>query len=161
MNRNDDIKQVVIPKEQAVFWMDGRGRWCNVHGPFEHPKITAHFNKSIGHDKDGFFVEQTCDGVREKVYFHYEDTALFAVDVIFGDPLRLVLNTGQHVGLEPEQVVVVRDALFQRHAGAWIKFTEHVMMRMADMLDQNNDGLIFTHNGIRHNLVHLDALEKA
>ena len=51
-------KTIVIPKENAVFRMDGNGIWHNEHGRFEHPKIINHFNRSIQKDEQGYFLSQ-------------------------------------------------------------------------------------------------------
>ena len=73
----DQIKQVVIPRQKAVFWMDAQGRWHNQHGTFQHKKIIDHFNASIRKDRDGYYVGQYRDGLYEKVYFTYQETARF------------------------------------------------------------------------------------
>ncbi|PIE62260.1 MAG: MFS transporter permease, partial [Desulfobacterales bacterium] len=83
------MKEVIIPKEKAVFWMNGDGVWHNEHGPFEHPKIIRHFHNSIHKDENGYYLCQEREDVREKVYFPYEDTAIFVFQVIPGNPLQL------------------------------------------------------------------------
>ena len=90
---------VVIPKEEAVFWMDGNGCWRNAHGRFRHKKVIDYFHASISRDDDGYFVSQVRDGIVEKVYFRYEATALFVFDVIPGEEVDLVLNTGRRIRL--------------------------------------------------------------
>ena len=77
-------KTIIISKDKAVFWLNKNGRWCNRHGEFEHKKIIDYFNASIRKDKGGYYVAQTTDDYQEKVYFNYEDTALFVVDVLKG-----------------------------------------------------------------------------
>ena len=81
-------KEIIIPKEKAVFRMDANGRWHNAHGPFENPKIIAYFNAAIRKDADGYYLYQELEDRAEKVYFPYEDTALF----VQGDNLYLWLG---------------------------------------------------------------------
>ena len=131
---NNPPKEVVIPKEQAVFWMDERGRWCNRHGPFEHQKIIAFFNRSIGKDEGGYYVCQEREGLREKVYFRYHVTPIVAVDVLEGEPDRLVLNTGKIVSLSAEGLVIQDDHLYLRQGGECIKISERVLLKYADRL---------------------------
>ncbi len=58
--------------------MDANGIWHNEHGRFEHPKIINHFNRSIQKDDLGYFLSQMIDEAKEeKVYFPYEETAVF------------------------------------------------------------------------------------
>ena len=95
----ENLKEVIIPKEKAVFWMDGNGRWHNRHGPFQHKKLIDYFNSSIGWDEDGYFVSQTRDDILEKVYFRHAETALFVLDVIKNDEIHLVLNTQKKIKL--------------------------------------------------------------
>ncbi|MCP4022082.1 MAG: MFS transporter permease, partial [Desulfobacteraceae bacterium] len=64
-------KQIIIPKEDAVFWMDKHGIWHNEHGPFEHPKIIKYFNASIQKDDQGYYVNQATGEFEEKVYFSF------------------------------------------------------------------------------------------
>jgi hypothetical protein len=71
--------EIIIPKERAIFWLDKNGRWHNAHGEFEHKKIIDYFHSSIKRDENGYYLFQKRGDVQEKVYFHYEDTALFAV----------------------------------------------------------------------------------
>ena len=67
-----DLTEVVIPRENAVFWMDAEGRWCNRHGRFAHKRIIDYFNRSIGRDAMGYFVTQVRGDIREKVYFPHD-----------------------------------------------------------------------------------------
>ena len=87
------FKEIVIPKEDAVFWMDKNGHWHNEHGKFQHKKIIDYFNGCIKKDKDGFYLTQERDTYREKVYFPYEETAYFVFEVIKDKDITLVLNT--------------------------------------------------------------------
>jgi len=134
------LQEVVIPKENAVFWMDGRGRWQNRHGRFEHKRIIDHFNRSIRRDQDGYFVTQVRGDVREKVYFAYDDTPLFVFQVIAGDPIHLVLNTGDTIDLDPARMFVEADQLYQKRGDERIKFTDRTLLAMAPYLDESAAG---------------------
>ena len=81
-------------RRSAVFGLDARGRWQHVEqGLFENPRIIAYFHSCIRKDEMGYHLVQDHGHIREKVYFPYEDTALFVFDVLKGDPPILVLNT--------------------------------------------------------------------
>jgi len=136
------LQEVVIPKANAVFWMDSRGRWQNRHGRFEHKRIIDHFNRSIRRDQDGYFVTQVRGDVREKVYFAYDDTPLFVFQVIAGDPIHLVLNTGDTIDLDPARLFVEADQLYQKRGDERIKFTDRTLLAMAPYLDEGTAGFI-------------------
>ena len=51
---NDQRREIVIQKEDAVFRLDGNGRWHNQHGPFQHKKVIDYFHTCINKDKHGF-----------------------------------------------------------------------------------------------------------
>ncbi len=135
------LPEVVIPKEKAVFWMDGRGRWQNRHGRFEHKRIIDHFNRSIRRDKHGYYVTQTRGAVREKVYFSYEDTPLFVFQVIDRNPVDLVLNTGETIPLDPARLFVQSDQLYQQRGDERIKFTERALLAISPFLEERPEGL--------------------
>ena len=136
--REKEKKEIVVPKEKAVFWMDAYGRWHNQHGAFEHKKIIAYFHSSIRKDADGYhLIQKLDDHVIEKVYFKYEDTALFVFDVkIPEDPgeIRLTLNTKQEISLDPETLFIQGDSLYMEHAGDRIKFIDRAMLTLSDRL---------------------------
>jgi hypothetical protein len=135
------LPEVVIPKENAVFWMDGRGRWCNRHGPFEHKRIIDHFNRSIGRDADGYYVTQERSGIREKVYFNYVDTPLFVVQVTLKNPVQLALNTGATIPLDPRRLFTHADQLYQRSGPDIVKFNDRALMALARHLKDSPEGL--------------------
>ncbi len=135
-------KEIVISKEDAVFWMDARGRWWNRHGRFEHAKIIAYFNRAIRHDAQGYFVEQTSGPIREKVYFRHADTPLFVVDTVAGDPPDLVMNTGERLALSPTDLFIAHDHLYQRRGDERIKFSERVLLRLADLIEYRDRGYV-------------------
>jgi hypothetical protein len=147
MNDNDDraptthLTEVVIPKEKAVFWMDGRGRWQNQHGRFEHKRIIDHFNHAIRRDQDGYFVTQVRGDVREKVYFPYEDTPLFVVRVSARAPLQLDLNTGETIPLDPSALFIESDQLYHKRGDACIKFADRALLAIGPYLEDRADGV--------------------
>ena len=129
------LREIVIPKEKAVFWMDARGRWHNEHGLFEHPKIIAHFNAHIRRDAAGYYLAQEINGQIEKVYFPYEDTAVFALDLREGTPEVLLLNTGERLPLDPKRLALKGDDLYQLRDGERIKFGERCLLKLAERID--------------------------
>ena len=137
------LKEIIISKEDAVFWMDEDGRWHNRHGRFQHAKIITHFNASIKRDSDGYFVEQINGATREKVYFRYKETAYFAVGLKPDEPPALVLNTGKTIPLRVDDLFVVNDRLYQRWDGHFIKFSERLLLEMADRIDCRGEHFFF------------------
>ncbi len=135
-------KQTVIPKEQAVFWMDAHGVWHNEHGKLEHPKIIKYFNQSIQKDDQGYFLSQTINGGEEKVYFPYKETAVFAVGVSIGsDAIELTLNTQDVTRLAPEALYIKDDALFMQGQTHLIKFTPKALAQMTPVLKDTDQAL--------------------
>jgi hypothetical protein len=143
MMTDNQLPEMVIPREKAVFWMDRFGRWHNEHGRFEHKKLIDYFNAAIGRDEGGYFVAQNRESVREKVYFFYEDTPLFVVDVRLGGSIELVLNTGRILALAPEDLFVSKDILYVRRGDERIRFTERSMIRFAAHLDYEDGKYAF------------------
>jgi hypothetical protein len=139
-------KEVVVPKENAVFWLDAFGRWHNEHGAFEHKKIINYFHSSIRRDADGYHLYQEREGnIVEKVYFKYEDTALFVFDLEKQEDsseIRLILNTKDEVLLDPKALFIQNENLYMTYAGDRIKFVDRAMLKLADRLT-------FEHNGYR------------
>jgi len=135
------LPEIVISKENAVFWMDERGRWHNRHGRFEHKRIIDHFNRSIRCDSGGYYVTQERNGFLEKVYFRYVDTPLFIFRILPGSPMQLELNTGEIVPLAPEQLFTHGDQLYQRHGTACLKFTDRTLIAIAPYLVETPEGL--------------------
>ena len=138
----DQIKEIVISKEDAVFWLDGKGRWHNADGPFRHKKIIDYFHTSIQKDSNGYFLCQERDNLREKFYFRHEDTALFVFDVIFGKKIELVLNTGRTIPLEHENLYVSNDCLYLQHADECIKFDERSLLKLSSCIEEDKDGYV-------------------
>ncbi len=143
-------KTIVIPRENAVFRMDGNGIWHNAHGRFEHPKIIAHFNRSIQKDDQGYFLSQMIDENREeKVYFPYEDTAVFVVDITprGNDTIDLVLNTSRQLTLDPETLFIKDDNLFLHTTDHLIKFNQHALTKIVRFLDETDLGMVLNMGG--------------
>jgi len=135
------MEEVVIPKEEAVFRLDKNGRWHNRHGPFEHKKIIDYFHACIQKDAGGFFLSQELEGKKEKVYFPYEDTALFVFDVIESpEGILLVLNTQKKIRLKPEALFIENDSLYVMHGDDRIKFTESALFRISKRLHSDENG---------------------
>ena len=150
--KTDSDSEIVISKEDAVFWMDGNGRWHNQHGEFEHKKVVAYFNRSIGYDADGYFVSQVRGDIQEKVYFPYQETALFVVDIIQNGDLQLLLNTQKQVPLNPEKLFIRNDNLFMHFENQLIKFTDRSMIKLSDRFDDANGKFTIQLNGNRYTL---------
>ena len=133
-----ETKEVVVPKENAVFRLDAHGRWHNKHGVFEHKKIIDYFHSSIRKDADGYHLFQKHgDDAIEKVYFTYEDTALFVFDIDKADDadkIRLILNTKEKIPLDPKAVYIQNDNLYAVHEGHRIKFIDRAMLKLAHRL---------------------------
>lgn len=145
-----EMKQIIVPKENAVFWMNKNGIWHNEHGKFDHPKIIAYFNKSIRKDDQGYHVFQIRDGCKEKVYFPYEDTALFVVD-LKGNQI-LVLNTTDTLPLDFSQLFTRDDNLYVQTPEHCIKFGQRPLMKLAGQLEEKENRLFLVLDGIAHEI---------
>lgn len=142
--------EVVISKENAVFWMDGNGRWRNAHGEFRHKKIIEFFHTSIEKDDGGYFLRQDRGDVVEKVYFRYEETAVFVFDVILSEDIVLVLNTGRRIRLAPDRLFVKGDSLLMHAGNEVFKFTDRSMMKIGRFIDEKEDRFFFSRNAEHH-----------
>ena len=131
--------EIVISKEDAIFWLNENGRWHNAHGEFQHKKIIDYFHSSIKKDEKGYYLFQERGNLREKVYFHYEDTALFAVDLIKNNDMTLILNTQKQVKLKPKNLFIRGDDLYMRMGEEIIKFLERGLMKISDLLEYEED----------------------
>jgi hypothetical protein len=141
------LKEIVISKDKAVFRLDRNGRWHNAAGPFEHKKIIDYFHASIRRDEGGFHLFQERGDCREKVYFSYEDTALFVFEVAFDtEAVALTLNTGQRIELAPESLFVRNDQLYTRLNEDPVKFTERCLIKLSQRLSLE-DGRYFIRIG--------------
>jgi hypothetical protein len=133
------LKEIVISKDSAVFWLDSNGRWHNIHGEFEHRKIIDFFHSSIRKDKDGYYVTQTTESYKEKVYFRYEDTALFVFKIIKNKDIYLLLNTKKQIKLNPEKLFIKDDCLYLKDEDEIVKFTDQSMMTMSKYMEYDSD----------------------
>jgi len=144
----EELKEVIISKEDAVFWMDNRGRWHNEHGPFQNKKVIDYFYTCIRRDENGFYLTQARDDIIEKVYFPYEETALFVFDVRReSNGMVLVLNTGEEIALDPAGLCIREDVLALMHDDTLIKFTDRTMMKIADLIEEREGCYSFKWGG--------------
>ena len=134
------LPEVVIPRENAVFRLDARGRWCNRHGVFRNRRICDHFHAAIRRDAAGYHLRQELPDRVEKVYFPYEDTALFVVRVALGDPVELTLNTRRRVALDPALLFVRGESLYLTLEGERVKFTERATLNLAEAMEFTPEG---------------------
>lgn len=148
----DKNEVLVIPNEAATFWMDGNGCWHNRHGPFENKKIIQYFNAAIQYDEKGYHVAQERDGIVEKVYFPFEDTALFVVDVKQDDQAMLVLNTGRQIPLNADKLFICGDDLYGFEAGERIKFKARALIQLSKKIVYEKGSYYFVDGG-RHQLI--------
>ncbi|MDL2321079.1 MFS transporter permease [Desulfosarcina sp. OttesenSCG-928-B08] len=137
----ESLTDVVIPRENAVFWMDEEGRWCNGHGRFRHKRIIDHFNQSLCRDANGYFVTQIRGQIREKVYFFHADTPLFVVRIVPGTPIRLALNTTRMLDLSPDQLFSRNDQLYQRMGDECVRFSDRALVSISEYLEETPSGL--------------------
>jgi hypothetical protein len=128
------LPEIIIPKDQAIFWLDKNGRWHNAHGEFQHKKIIDYFHASIKKDSHGYYLFQERENVQEKVYFHYEDTALFAIDLIKENDITLILNTKKRIKLKPKNLFIRDDSLYMRLGEETVKFAERGLMKISDLM---------------------------
>jgi hypothetical protein len=134
-------KEIVIGQDQAVFWLDANGCWQNEHGKFRHKKIIDYFHSCIQRDRQGYYLCQANENHVEKVYFQYEDQALFVFNVIHHDDITLVLNTQKQIKLKPRQLFTKNDCLYMHMGEEVIKFAEQALMQIARYLEEENDQL--------------------
>ena len=128
------IKQVIVPKEKACFWLDRNGFWHNPCEKFQNQRIINYFHSCIKKDGRGFHLAQRHRDYLEKTYFPYEDTALFVFDVIKKEEITLVLNTQKRVKLKPRKLFIKEDHLYLQIGEDRIKFTENSLVKIGDFL---------------------------
>jgi hypothetical protein len=152
--------EIVVPREKALFRLDRRGRWCNAFGVFRNHRISEYFHSAIRLDEGGYYLCQESDDRIEKVYFPYEDTALFVVDVVMADVIRLLLNTRRQLPLDPAALFASGDSLYLTHDGERIKFSERALLKLADVLDFTDQGYFIHVCGRRHRIREIPGSEK-
>lgn len=139
MDQPADI--VVIPRQEAVFWLDSEGWWRNDGGRFRKKKIIDYFHRHIHHDENGYFVLQDKGEIWEKVYFPYEDTALFAFNIRKqNSDIWLLLNTGREILLDPETLFIQNDRLYAISNDERIRFAERAMIRISALMEEDENG---------------------
>jgi hypothetical protein len=144
--------EVVIPKENAVFRLDANGCWYNESGRFRNKKIIDFFHASIRKDAGGYFLFQNKGNCTEKVYFPYDDTALFVFEVILSDPVTLVLNTGERLQLEPQKLYAQNDALYVTVGEHRVKFTERSLMTISGLMTFEDENYFIRQAGQRYQI---------
>jgi len=145
--------EIVVSREDAIFWLDKNGRWHNVHGEFQHKKIIDYFHSSIQKDEKGYYLFQERENLREKVYFHCEDTALFAVDLIKDEDITLILNTKRQIKLRPKNLFTRDDNLYMRLGTETIKFTERGLMKISDLMEFSDEHYFIRVKNRRYRIV--------
>ena len=154
------MKEVVIKKEDAVFWMDGNGRWHNQFGLFRNKKIIDFFHRSIRRDEAGYHLYQKKDNCVEKVYFPYQDCALFVFEVVGEDDATLILNTQRQIPLKPKKMYVQDDSLYIQAGEERIKFSERSLMKLARRIEEENDQYFIRIRNRRYRIPRVDADRK-
>jgi hypothetical protein len=147
------LKDIVISKDQAVFWLDANGRWHNEFGEFQHKKIIDFFHSSIRKDQDGYYLQQTRESTREKVYFHCEDGALFVFDVNKGKDISLRLNTGKTIKLHPKKLWIKNDSLYMQEGDEQVKFTERSLLKISELIEQDGNQYFIRVHSRKYNII--------
>ena len=140
----------IIPREKAVFSMDKNGNWRANDEKFTNQRIVKYFHTRIKKDTDGFFLEQEHRHYIEKVYFPYEDTALFVNRIIERDGLILCINTEEQIPLDPQKLFVKNDDLYFQNGEDLIKFKENALLSLSGYMDEVDDQLVIDIDGKRH-----------
>ena len=143
-----------------MFWLDGNGCWHNADGKFRHKKIIDYFHSSIQRDQKGYHLYQAHDHFIEKVYFRYEDTALFVFDVIIDNDILLLLNTKKRIRLEPQKLFIAGDKLYMHMNDEIIKFAEQTLMKIAALLEEDGDGFFIRINSKRYRIATANEKEE-
>ncbi|MFC1829226.1 MFS transporter permease [Thermodesulfobacteriota bacterium] len=151
----EKFQEIVIPKEAAVFRLDRNGCWQNKYGKFRRKKIIDFFHSSIKRDSAGYYVTQVRDCIREKVYFPYEDTALFVFDVVTDPDITLVLNTGRRIKLKPKKLLIKGDDLYMNIGEELVKFVERGLMKISGYLEFDDDLYFIKVKNRRYKIDHL------
>ncbi len=140
----------IISREKAVFRLDKNGVWHIGDEKFTNKKIIKYFHSIIKKDKDGYFLEQEHEHFIEKVYFPYEDTAIFVFCIIKRDGLILCLSTGENIKLDPEKLLMKNDNLYIRNDEDIIKLNANALLSLADYTDDADGQYVINIDGKRH-----------
>ncbi len=147
------LKEWVIPKEDAVFRLDKNGIWHGQDGKIENQKIIRLFNASIKKDERGYHLCRVREEFLEKVYFPYEDTVLFAIDIKKdAEMINLTLNTREVVHLDPERLFLCNDDLYTLIPDHCIKFSQRALVKISAFMEDNADGLYLNLDGVLHEI---------
>ena len=146
------VKTIEIPANDAVFWLDANGNWHNSDGKFRHKKIIDYFHASIRRDDKGYHLYQAHEHYKEKVYFNYEDKALFVFDVLPQTDIILVLNTQRKVKLRPRKLFISNDSLYMALGDEIVKFAEQGLMKIAPFLEEDGDRLFIRSKSRRYRI---------
>jgi len=155
-----NVKTIEIPREEAVFWLDGNGCWHNSDGKFRHKKIIDYFHASIKRDRKGYHLFQAHENYKEKVYFSYEDQALFVFDVLETNDIVLVLNTKKQVKLRPRKLFVKGDGLYMHLGNEIVKFAEQGLMKISHCLEEKDGSLVIRAKNRRYKIPTLGEKEE-
>ena len=155
-DEGQELEEIVIPADNAVFWLDQNGIWQNESGRFRKKRIIDLFNASLRRDALGYYVTQINGNRREKVYFRYEDTALFVVDFELANDIILTLNTGEKRHLPPQTLFIQNDRLYADDGKERIKFTERCLIKTFKLIECEEDGYFLRINGVRYPIQNLD-----
>jgi hypothetical protein len=150
------ISKKVIPKEEAVFWLDKNGNWNNPYGKFEHRRIIDYFHASIKRDRDGYYLYQVTESYQEKVYFPYEDQALFVFDVVRDNDVTLILNTKKRVKLRPKKLFIKNDSLYMQLKDETLKFAEQGLLKISPLLENDDDQVYIRLKNRNYKIPNLD-----
>ena len=145
-------KTIEIPRDKAVFWLDANGCWHNSDGKFRHKKIIDYFHSSIQRDHKGYHLRQAHENYIEKVYFHYDDQALFVFDVLPENGIMLVLNTKKRIKLKPRNLFIKNDSLYMHLGDEIIKFAEKGLIKIAPSLEEEGDLLFIRSKNRRYRI---------
>jgi len=151
------FEEIVIPAENAVFWLDENGIWHNESGRFRKKKIIDLFNASIRKDELGYHVTQIKGKRREKVYFPFDDVVLFAVDFFIGKTITLILNTGEKCRLNPQNLLIQNDCLYMDNGEERIKFSERCLLKISKFIEYEGNQCFVRIYDTRHPVQNLDG----
>jgi hypothetical protein len=154
----EKIKEIIIGRDDAVFWLDKNGCWQNENGKFRHKKIIRYFHSCIRKDRRGYYLYQENGEYAEKVYFPYEDQALFVFDVIGSDRVTLVLNTGKRIALKPRKLFTKNDCLYMQLGEDTIKFAEQGLIKIARYLEDEDNQIYIRINNRRYKIQAMDTV---
>ena len=154
---SEKMKEIVISKDEAAFWLDENGCWQNENGKFRHKKIIHHFHSCIKRDRQGYYLYQENGNTAEKVYFPYEDQALFVFNVILKDDVTLVLKTKKQIKLKPSKLFIKNDCLYMHLDEEIIKFAEQGLMKISRLLEEENEQLFIRIKNRRYKIPSLEV----